>query len=126
MAAAIIAAAEEGGQVRLEVLDARVVLHGSRRIFASLSGTRDVLRGHLNLPSKVTDPRFTKVEPLTQRIWFHRFALASPGDVDGRFLRWVRQAARVGEGRAEASRQRSSCANRTQECSAPPRRCACS
>jgi hypothetical protein len=98
MAAAIIAAANEGGHLRLEVTDARVVLHGSRRIFASLKGTRDVLRGHLNLPFQVTDPRFTKVEPLTKRIWFHRFALASSADVDDAFLTWVRQAARAGDG----------------------------
>jgi hypothetical protein len=98
MVSLIIAAAEDAGQVRLEVLDARVILHGNRRIFASLSGTRDVLRGHLNLPAQVTDQRFTKVEPLTKRLWFHRFALTSRADVDDTFLGWVRQAARAGQG----------------------------
>ncbi len=98
MAAEIIAAARDCGPVDLEVLDKRVVLPGSRRIFASLRGSGEILRGHLNLPGPVADPRFTKVEPLTKRIWFHRFALASPGELDETFLGWVRQAAQVGHG----------------------------
>ena len=98
MAARIIVTARDCGPVELEVLDKQVVLHGGTRIFASLRGSGEVLRGHLNLLSPVSDPRITKVEPLTKRIWFHRFALTSPGDLDETFLGWVRQAASVGQG----------------------------
>jgi hypothetical protein len=98
MAARIIGTASECGPTRVEVLEKQVVLHGRSRIFASLKGSGDVLRGHLNLPTAVIDPRLTKVEPLTKRIWFHRFALASPDEVDETFLGWVRLAAQVGQG----------------------------
>lgn len=98
MARLIVATARERGPVELEVLDKQVVLHGGRRIFGSLRAGKIVLRGHLNLPRPVSDPRLTKVEQLTKRIRFHRFAVSSPQDVDEAFLAWGRQAARVGQG----------------------------
>jgi len=98
MASRIIVTASECGPVEVEVLAKQVVLHGSRRIFGSLRASGTELRGFLNLPHPVTDPRITKVEQLTKRIWFHRFALSSPQDLDDTFLAWVRQAARVGMG----------------------------
>ena len=94
----IIATARECGPVELEVLDKQVVLHDGRRIFASVRASGTVLRGHLNLPAPVDDARLTKVEQLTKRIWFHRFALSSPSYLDETFLAWVRQATAVGQG----------------------------
>ena len=88
----LVRAATAKGGVDIEVSSSKVVLHGSRRIFASFATTRDGLRGHLNLLEPVPDRRFTKIEPLTRHIWFHRFVLTSPEDLDETFLAWVRDA----------------------------------
>jgi hypothetical protein len=94
----VIAAARDSGQAALEVLDKQVVLHGSRRIFGSVRISGRGLRGHLNLPVPIADTRLTKVEPLTKTIWFHRFVLSSPAELDETFLGWVRQATAIGQG----------------------------
>jgi hypothetical protein len=62
-------------------------------------------RGHvdvevLNLLAPREDARFTKVEPLTKRIWHHRFFLTDPRRLDEEFLDWVREACDVGQGAA--------------------------
>jgi hypothetical protein len=95
-----VAAAEAGGQVELEVLDKFVVLHGARRIFASARPTAAGLRGHLNLLHQVPDPRFTKIEPLTKRIWYHRYLLKHPDELDEAFVGWIGEAHDVGQGAA--------------------------
>lgn len=98
MTGRIIATARECGPLELEVLDKQVVLRGRRRIFGSIRASGEGLRGFLNLPGQVADPRITKIEQLTRRIWFHRFALSSPYDLEEDFLAMVRHAARVGQG----------------------------
>lgn len=84
----------------VEVIAKGVVLHGSRRIFAGLVPTDRGLGGMLNLLAPVDDPRFVKVEPLTKRIWWHKFFLTDPQEVDDTFLGWVREACQVGQGTA--------------------------
>jgi hypothetical protein len=54
----------------------------------------------LNLLMPREDDRFTKVELLTKRIWHHRFLLTDPGQLDEKFLNWVREACDVGQGAA--------------------------
>jgi Domain of unknown function (DUF5655) len=95
-----VAVAEAGGHVELEVLDKMVVLHGARRIFASARPTAASLRGHLNLLRQVHDPRFTKIEPLTKRIWYHRYLLKHPHQLDDAFIGWIGEAWDVGQGAA--------------------------
>jgi hypothetical protein len=75
-----------------------VVLHGSRRIFASVRPTADGLRGRLILSRRVDDPRLQKVEPLTRWLFFHRFALSSASELDDAFAGWIREAYEVGQG----------------------------
>ena len=84
----------------VEVIAKGVVLHGCRRIFAGLVPRDGGLGGMLNLLAPVHDVRFTKVEPLTKRIWHHRFFLTDPSQVDETFLGWVREACDVGQGAA--------------------------
>jgi hypothetical protein len=95
-----LGAAQGHGPVRVEVIARGVVLHGSQRIAASLRATDRGLRGFLNLLTAVDDARFTRVEPLTRRIWFHRFLLTDPRQLDEEFLGWVGQACEVGNGAA--------------------------
>jgi hypothetical protein len=95
-----VAAAEASGHVELEVLDKLVVLHGAQRIFASARPAAAGLRGHLNLLRQVQDPRFTKIEPLTKRIWYHRYLLKQPDQLDDAFIGWIAEACDVGQGAA--------------------------
>jgi len=96
----ILSTARDHGQVDVEVIAKGVVLHGSRRIFAGLVPRERGLGGMLNLLTPVQDARFTKVEPLTRRIWYHRFFLTDPRQLDEKFLGWVREACDVGQGAA--------------------------
>jgi hypothetical protein len=95
-----VAEARARGHVELEVLDKLAVLHGSRRIFATARPTPSGLRGHLNLLRQVHDPRFTKIEPLTKRIWYHRYLLKHSDQLDESFIGWIGEACDVGQGAA--------------------------
>jgi len=96
----ILSTAHDRGHVEVEVIAKGVVLHGSRRIFAGLVPRDRGLGGMLNLLAPREDARFTKVEPLTKRIWHHRFFLTDPSQLDRKFLGWVREACDVGQGAA--------------------------
>lgn len=86
------------GLVEVQPLKDRVVLHGLRRIFASAAPAAQSLRGHLNLPRRVEDPRLPRVEPLTKRLFFHRFTLSSVAQLDEEFVGWLHEAYAVGQG----------------------------
>jgi len=96
----ILSTAQDHGHVDIEVIAKGVVLHGSRRIFAALVPRDRGLGGMLNLLTRRQDARFTKAEPLTKRIWHHRFFLTDPRQLDEEFLGWVREACDVGQGAA--------------------------
>jgi hypothetical protein len=96
----ILSTAQDCGQVDVEVIAKGVVLHGSRRIFAELVPGDGGLGGMLNLLTQRQDARFTKVEPLTKRIWYHKFFLTDPRQLDEEFRGWVREACDVGQGAA--------------------------
>jgi Domain of unknown function (DUF5655) len=93
----ILTTAQGHGHVDVEVIAKGVVLHGSRRIFAGLVPRDRGLGGMLNLLTPREDARFTKVESLTKRIWYHRFFLTDPHQLDEKFLGWVREACDVGQ-----------------------------
>jgi len=86
------------GPVEVQPLKEWVVLYGSRRIFASAAPMRESLRGHLNLPRRVVDPRLSRVEPLTKRLYFHRFTLSSSAQLNEEFIGWLHEASAVGQG----------------------------
>jgi hypothetical protein len=96
----ILSTAQRRGHVDVEVIAKGVVLHGSRQIFAALVPRDRGLAGMLNLLAPNKDVRFTKVEPLTKRIWHHKFFLSDPRQLDEKFLGWVREACDVGQGAA--------------------------
>jgi hypothetical protein len=93
-----MAAVQACGPVDVQTLQRQAVLHGRRRIFASVRPTAEGLRGHLNLPRPVDDPRFTAVEPLTKRLFFHRFTLSSVAKLDEEFVGWIRESYAVRQG----------------------------
>jgi hypothetical protein len=66
-----IALARACGPVTFELQPQRIVLCGTRRIFASVQVTQAGLSGHLNLARRLADRRIGKVEPLTKRLYFH-------------------------------------------------------
>ena len=106
----ILSTVQDRGHVDVEVIAKGVVLHGSRRIFAGLVPRDRGLGGMLNLLTPREDVRFTKVQPLTKRIWHHRFFLTDPRQLDEEFLNWVREACDVGQGAASRSLRHSSVA----------------
>ena len=95
------------GQVTFELQRGRIVLCGSRRIFASVKPNARGLSVHLNLLEQLTDPRVVRVDPLTKRIWFHTYRVRSTTDLDDDFRRWLCAGRAVGEGVAPAGRPRS-------------------
>jgi hypothetical protein len=88
----LVSSVEQFDDVRVEVSPKVVVLHGANRIFGSLRPARRGLSVHLNLPYEVEDRRVTRSEPLTKRLTFHRFMLATPDDFDRRFEAWINDA----------------------------------
>ena|SRR5215472_1955429 len=93
-----VAMARDCGPVSFELQRGRIVLCGSRRIFASVRPGRRGLSGHLNLLERVGDPRIVRVEPLTKRIFFHTYQIRSMSELNEGFRRWLCAARAVGEG----------------------------
>jgi hypothetical protein len=90
---------QESGPVELEPTRVGVAFHGRRRIFGSAKFGRGGIRGHLVLPRPVTDdPRFTKVEPLTKRLYFHGYLIRANTDLDASFRRHIDEAYQAGQG----------------------------
>lgn len=44
------------------------------------------------------EPRITRVDPYTARLFVHQYVVRTPDDVDATFAAWVHEAFRVGEG----------------------------
>ena len=86
------------GPVIFELQNGRVVLRGSRRIFASVRARKQGLDGHINLARSVADRRFRKVEMFTKRLYFHRYGVTSMDDLDEEFGRWLCEARAIGDG----------------------------
>jgi hypothetical protein len=93
-----MAAVQACGPVEVEPTRDRVVLHGRQRIFASIRPTQEGLRGHLNLPRRVDDPRLYSVEPLTRHLFFHRFRLSNATELDETFVGWLHESYAIGQG----------------------------
>lgn len=86
------------GPTTFELQNGPIVLCGTRRIFASVTPRPDGLAGHLVLPREVEDPRFTKVEPLTKRLYFHAWRIGSAEQLDDSFAALLDEAHSVGDG----------------------------
>src|ERR1051326_3244489 len=86
------------GPATFQLQPQRVVLSGTRRIFASVQVIHAGLNGHLNLARRLTDHRIGKVEPLTKRLYFHRFTITTMSDLDEDFTGWLCEARTIGDG----------------------------
>jgi hypothetical protein len=91
------------GEVTFEIQRSRVVLRGSKRIFASVQVRGVGLAGHINLARKLpVRGLIRKSEPLTKKIYFHAFTVTSSGDLDEKFGQLLCEAHAVGDGAASA------------------------
>jgi hypothetical protein len=96
--ARFVALARSCGDPVLEIQRDRLVLRGTRRIFASAMPHRSGLAGHLNLPRRLEDPRFSRIGPLTRRLYVHHYLLTDAADLDETFASWLTEAYQVGNG----------------------------
>ena len=72
-----IGLARDCGAVTFELQRSRVVLRGSKRIFASVRVSARGLAGHVNLARGIPPGGLIrKVEPLTKTLYFHAFAVS--------------------------------------------------
>lgn len=87
------------GPVAFELQRTAIVLRGTRRIFASAGISGDGLGGHINLARQLpVNGRIRKVDPLTKRLFFHRYTIRSERDLDEEFGRWLCEARAIGDG----------------------------
>ena len=91
-------AVEACGPVTIESTKTGFVLHGRKRIFGQVRATKAGLRGFLNVARCIDDPRFTAVEQLTRRLYFHRFFIRVETELDDSFLDWIGEAYAAGQG----------------------------
>jgi hypothetical protein len=93
---------EACGPFDLERTRVGFAFHGKRRIFGSAKLGRSGVRGHLVLPKAIRDdPRFTKIEPPTKKLYFHGFLIRDADDLDASSGRYVHTAYRVGQGETD-------------------------
>jgi hypothetical protein len=78
-----------------------IILRGNRRIFGSVAVGQRELSGFLNLPRRLADERIQRIEPLTKRLYLHRYRVTDPSALDEEFGRWLCEARNVGDGVAE-------------------------
>lgn len=87
------------GDVTISVSKTTITFKGSRRGFAGARPTSTGVRGYLDpMRPLPTEPRITRVDPYTKRLFVHQYVLRSPDDLDATFAGWVHEAFRVGEG----------------------------
>jgi hypothetical protein len=98
-----IALARDCGAVTFELQRSRVVLRGSKRIFASVRFSARGLAGHVNLTRRIPPGGLIrKVEPLTKTLYFHGFAVSAIDDLDAAFALLLCEARDVGDGKLTA------------------------
>jgi hypothetical protein len=71
---------------------------GPRRAFAGATPTNKGLRGYMDITHAVDDPRFTRVNPYTKRLFVHGFLITGEAQLDAQFARWICEAYAVGQG----------------------------
>ena len=89
--------------VMFELQRSRVVLRGSKRIFASVRVSARGLAGHINLARRIPPGGLIrKVEPLTRTLYLHAIAVSAIDDLDAAFALLLCEARDVGDGRSMA------------------------
>ena len=88
--------------VTFELQRSRVVLRGSKRIFASVRISARSGRARQPGPEDPARRLIRKVEPLTRTLYFHAFAVSAIDDLDAAFALLLCEARDVGDGRPRA------------------------
>jgi hypothetical protein len=68
-----------------------------RMSFAAITPRRSYLVGHFVFEERVENPRFARIETVSQHNHVHHFRLNSVGEIDHQFRVWIREAYEVGE-----------------------------
>ena len=90
------------GPFEVSVSKTTVTFKGPRRGFAGAHPTSTGLRGYFDVQRDILaatgDPRITRAEPYTRRLFVHQFRLTAPEQLDGVFAGWLAEAYAVGQG----------------------------
>lgn len=87
------------GPVTLSVSRSSITFKGTRRGFAGARPTAAGVVGYLDLLRELPrERRIRSVSPYQSNLFVHQFVLREPGDLDGEFVRWLREAYEVGCG----------------------------
>ena len=97
-----IGLARECGAVTFELQRSRVVLRGSKRIFASVRISARSGRARQPGPEDPARRLIRKVELFTRTLYFHAFAVSAIDDLDAAFALLLCEARDVGDGRSTA------------------------
>jgi len=90
--------AQACGPFTYAVAKTAITLKGTRRGFAGAALGQRALRGYLDLPRLVQDPRITRASPYTKRLYVHHYRIDSLPQLDGQFAGWLSEAYQVGAG----------------------------
>jgi len=90
--------AQACGPFTYAVARSAITLKGTRRGFAGAVLGERALRGYLDLPRLVHDPRITRANPYTKHLYVHHFRIDSAPQLDRQFAGWLGEAYQVGAG----------------------------
>jgi uncharacterized protein DUF5655 len=90
--------AQACGPFTYAVSKTAITLKGTRRGFAGAALGQRALRGYIDLPRLVQDPRITRASPYTKRLYVHHFRIDRLPQLDGQFAGWLSEAYQVGAG----------------------------
>ena len=91
---AFVARLAECGPFELAPTRRQIGLRGSKRIFAGVSFKGDQLSGYLDLPRRVSSPRFRNVSDYTHQLWVHHFTITTVDELDDEFAGWMAESLR--------------------------------
>lgn len=95
---AFIRTMEGFGPFTYRVTKTMITLKGTQRGFAGARPDRAGLRGYFDLQREVRDRRITSASPFSRLLTVHHFRIATPADLGGQFVEWLREAYAVGNG----------------------------
>jgi hypothetical protein len=90
--------AERCGPFDYSVSKSAIVLKGTRRGFAGLRPRARSLAGFLDLQRPLTDPRVSRSDPYTKRLFVVHFSVTRIEELDDEFAGWIAEAYAVGAG----------------------------
>jgi hypothetical protein len=90
-----LALAERNGPVTVLPEKTRIALQ-ARMSFAAVQPRRRWVDGHVVLPRRLDDPRFTRIETYSPRNHLHAFRLTRADEVDEQVAGWLAEAYAAG------------------------------